>query len=292
MLNRITPLILTRNEAANIGRTLEQLSWARDIVIVDSLSDDDTLEIISTFPQVRVYQRVFDSHDRQWNFALKETSIESDWVLALDADYVLTEGFAAELDGLAPARDVEGYRAKFIYCINGKQIRSGIYPSVTVLYRRAAGTYIQDGHAQRLALDGNVETLRSTILHDDRKPLSHWLQGQSRYSELEARKLLSSTRKNLSWQDRLRLSRVAASPAALLYCLIIRGGIFDGWAGFYYAFQRGLAELTLSLYLIDHDLQSAAAAFTGNRSRDTVKTEICGDDHSEQIDRVVASKST
>jgi hypothetical protein len=48
------------------------------------------------------------------------------------------------------------------------------------------------------------------------------------------------------------------APAAMLfYCLIGRGGILDGWAGFYYAFQRALAEMMLSLYLIDHDLSEA-----------------------------------
>ena len=49
MLDQITPLILTYNEAPNIGRTLEQLTWARDIVVVDSFSTDDTVEIASSF---------------------------------------------------------------------------------------------------------------------------------------------------------------------------------------------------------------------------------------------------
>jgi hypothetical protein len=66
MLNEITPLILTYNEAANIGRTLERLAWAREIVVVDSFSDDETVEIASSFANVRVIQRVFDCHRSQW----------------------------------------------------------------------------------------------------------------------------------------------------------------------------------------------------------------------------------
>ena len=135
MLENITPLILTYNEAANIGRTLEQLRWARDIVVVDSFSDDETLEIVSSFPQVRFYQREFDSHENQWNFGLKETGITSEWVLALDADYILTEEFLAEAEALNPDPHINGYEAKFIYCVNGKRLRSGIYPPATVLYR-------------------------------------------------------------------------------------------------------------------------------------------------------------
>ena len=137
MLDQITPVVLTRNEAANIGRALERLSWARDIVVVDSFSTDDTVEIISGFPHARVYQRVFDAHETQWNFGLKETGITSEWVLALDADYILTPEFVDEPKLLKPD-SVNGYRAKFIYCINGRRLRSGVYPDATVLYRRVA----------------------------------------------------------------------------------------------------------------------------------------------------------
>src|SRR5688572_33089702 len=119
MIDNITPLILTYNEAPNIGRTLAQLSWARDIVVVDSFSGDNTLEIVSGFPQCRVYQREFDSHKNQWTFGLTETSISSEWVLGLDADYVLTNDLATELEALSPSPDVKGYRARFVYCVNG-----------------------------------------------------------------------------------------------------------------------------------------------------------------------------
>lgn len=255
MLEEITPLILTYNEAPNIGRTLAQLCWAREIVVVDSFSDDETLAIVKTFPQVRIYQREFDSHDNQWNFGLRETGISSEWVLGLDADYVLTEDLFAELRELQPEPEIKGYRAKFIYCVNGERLKSGVYPPVTVLYSHANASYIQDGHTHRLVIDGRVEDLRAAILHDDRKPLSRWLEAQSRYTKLEANKLLSSDKESLGWTDRVRRWRLVAPGAMLLYCLVIRGGVLDGWAGFYYAFQRALAELMLSLYLLDHDLR-------------------------------------
>ena len=279
MLDSITPLILTYNEAPNIGRTLEQLRWAREIVVVDSFSDDETLEIAKAFPQVRVYQREFDSHENQWNFGLKETGISSEWELGLDADYVLTEEFAAELRTLGPKSDVKGYRAKFIYCVNGKRIRSGVYPPVTVLYRNGETSYTQDGHTHRLVIDGRVDNLHAPILHDDRKSLSRWLEAQSRYTKLEASKLLASDMGSLSWTDRVRRWRVVAPAAMLFYCLIIRGGALDGWAGFYYAFQRALAELMLSLYLIDHDLgisnfELRISEFEELRRRDSKNAEI------------------
>ena len=254
MLDQITPLILTYNEARNIARTLESVSWANEIVVVDSFSDDDTLEIVASFPQARVSQRAFDSHRNQWEFGLKETGITTPWVLALDADYVVSDELIDELKNLNPSSQTAGYRAQFIYCINGKKLQSGIYPPVTVLYRREAASYIQDGHTQRLALEGAIENLRAPVFHDDRKSLKHWFSSQARYTELEAQKLLSTDRVKLSLADRLRRWRFVMPPAMLFYCLFVRGGIFDGWAGFYYAFQRAVAELMLSLHLIEHSL--------------------------------------
>ena len=252
MLDHITPLILTYNEAPNIARALASLSWAKDIVLVDSFSDDDTVGIASSFPRVRIVQRAFDSHRNQWEFGLRETAVATPWVLALDADYVLSDELIAELKNLQPSCETAGYRANFIYCIKGTRLNSGIYPPVTVLYRREAATYIQDGHTQRVTLEGPIELLRSPIFHDDRKSLKRWFSSQTRYTELEAQKLLAADPNTLGLADRLRRWRFVMPPAMLIYCLIVRGGIFDGWPGFYYAFQRALAELMLSLHLIEN----------------------------------------
>src|SRR4029079_2394126 len=246
MLDHITPLILTYNEAPNIARTLAGVSWAKDIVVVDSFSDDDTLQIAASFPQVRVIQRKFDSHRSQWEFGLKQTKISTPWVLALDADYVLSDDLIDELKRLSPKHHTAGYRANFVYCINGKKLRSGIYPPVTVLYRRESATYVQDGHTQRVALDGEIKDLNVPLLHDDRKPFRRWFNSQSRYTELEAQTLLATDLHELEFADRLRRWRFIVPPAMLVYCLVVRGGVLDGWAGFHYAFQRAMAELMLS----------------------------------------------
>jgi glycosyltransferase involved in cell wall biosynthesis len=246
MLDQITPLILTYNEAPNIARTLNSVSWANDIVVVDSFSNDATVEIATSFPHVRLFQRTFDCHRNQWEFGLRETEIATPWVLALDADYVVSSELANELEHLRPSGVIVGYRANFLYCVKGKKLRSGIYPPVTVLYRREAASYVQDGHTQRVALEGSIENLTFPMLHDDRKPLKHWFASQARYTQLEAEKLRAANPCELNLADRMRRWRIVAPPAMLVYCLIVRGGIFDGWAGLYYAFQRAMAELMLS----------------------------------------------
>lgn len=249
MLDQITPLILTYNEAPNIARCLAGLSWASEVVVVDSFSDDETVEIAKSFTNVRVVQRKFDNHRNQWEFGLKETGIATPWVLALDADYVVANDLKGELEQLRPGVHTTGYRANFIYCINGRKLRSGIYPPVTVLYRREAATYVQDGHTQRVALEGTIENLKAPLFHDDRKPLRRWFKSQARYTDLEAQKLRQANYAELGLADRMRRWRIVAPPAMLFYCLIARGGVLDGWAGFYYAFQRAMAEFMLSVNL-------------------------------------------
>jgi glycosyltransferase involved in cell wall biosynthesis len=251
MLKQITPLILTYNEGPNIQQTLDRLTWADDIVVVDSFSNDNTLEIVSRYKQARVLKRKFSTFSEQCNFGLEQGLINTEWVLNLDADYVLTDEFVEELRSLNPDSSVDAYQARFIYCVNGRRLRSGIYPPVTVLFRKNKGFYKPDGHAHRVVIDGHVSALDAAILHDDRKPLNRWFESQKCYSEIEAHKLLTTEPKLLNWKDRMRRWGVVAPPAMFVYCLLIRGGVLDGWAGFYYAFQRTFAELMLSLRLIE-----------------------------------------
>ena len=108
MLDQITPLILTLDEAPNIGRVLDRLSWAKDIVVVDSFSRDATTDIVRRYPNTRLFQRQFDLHANQWNFGLKETGITTAWVLALDADFVVPEELGAGIERPRPGSGGRG----------------------------------------------------------------------------------------------------------------------------------------------------------------------------------------
>jgi glycosyltransferase involved in cell wall biosynthesis len=251
MLDQITPLILTLDEEDNIERVLARLKWAREVVVVDSGSSDATRSILTRFANVRCVGHGFESHASQWNYGLAETSIKTDWVLALDADYVLTEEFVGELSRLSPAPDIAGYRARFRYCVFGEALRGTLYPPVIVLYRRTSGRYVQDGHTQRLTTSGRIEELQVRILHDDRKPLARWLASQVRYAKLEANLLCTRSWRESDWPDRLRKLLVVMPLLAFIYCLVFAGGVRDGWRGLYYAMQRSLAEAILSLALIE-----------------------------------------
>lgn len=254
MLDQITPVILTYNEAANIGRTLERLAWAREVVVVDSHSTDDTLAIAGRFPNARIVQRPFDSHAGQWRFATAETGIASDWILRLDADYMMEPPLREEIAALAPPAELSAYLISFTYCMDGRKLRASLYPSLPVLFRRGRESFVQDGHTEKLRIEGPVVPLANRLLHDDRKTTERWLQSQSRYQAAEADKLLSRPWAELSWADRLRLTRVLGPLAVAVHCLIVKGLIFDGTAGLLYTAQRVTADIILSMHLLRRDL--------------------------------------
>src|SRR5450432_1582695 len=117
MLDHITPVLLTYNEEENIRRTLSQLKWAKDIVVVDSGSTDATLGIVANCSQARVFKRPFDTHGNQWRYAVQETAIATPWILRLDADYQVTDELIAELTRLDPNAPVSAYQIAFDYAI-------------------------------------------------------------------------------------------------------------------------------------------------------------------------------
>jgi glycosyltransferase involved in cell wall biosynthesis len=250
-LAQVTPVILTFNEAPNIGRVLDRLTPFQEVLVVDSGSDDGTLEIVARYPNTRTISRSFDSASGQWNFAIRECEIGTEWALALDADYVLPDDFLDELSQLSPTEHVAGYRVTFSYCVLGKTLSATLYPPVLSLLRHRRTHYVQDGHTQRAQVAGTVGALQARVLHDDRKPLSRWLSSQARYADEEAALLMSSASRTLRMQDRIRRMIVVAPWLVPLYFLVARGGILDGRRGIYYALQRGVAEAILSLRLLE-----------------------------------------
>jgi glycosyltransferase involved in cell wall biosynthesis len=250
--DHITPMILTWNEEENIGRCLERLRWAEEVLVVDSFSTDRTLEICANFPGVRVVQHPFDSLAEQANFGLSE--ISTPWVLSLDADYILPAEFEGVLADFDSTR-LNGASAGFAYCVFGTPLRGTLYPLRLILHRTKDVLYIQDGHAHRAIVPGKTGELAVRIDHDDRKPIARWFASQSGYARLEAAKLLAADPRGLSRQDRLRLKVWIAPWLVAFWCLVIRRCALDGRAGLYYTFQRMIAETMLAVCLLDARLR-------------------------------------
>lgn len=259
MLSEITPLILTFNEEANIARCLERLTWAEQVLVLDSFSTDRTVEIAASFRNVRIEKRAFDDHTTQWNHAV--SLCRTPWALSLDADYVVPVEFTAEAQALNPSPETVAYFARFRYCIMGKPLRASLYPPRAILFRKEACTYVDDGHTQLLSIRGQSQELLCEVLHDDRKSLSRWLSSQLKYSELEASHILQSQSEKLNRADRIRRGGFIAPPLVFFYTLLIRGLVLDGLAGWYYVLQRTTTECMIALQLLHRRL------FTRNSDR-------------------------
>ena len=251
-LDDITVLIISYNEAPNLARTLDALRGMPRVLVLDSGSDDGTEAIARGYGNVHWYMRAFDDFAAQCNHGL--SLIDTSWVLSLDADHVLEADFVSELMNLDGA--AQGYATGFRYCVNGVPLRASLLPPRTVLFRRAAGRYVNDGHAHRIVVPGPVPQLRARIRHDDRKPLSRWLANQERYARHEVAKLRASGQ-TLGLADRIRRWRWLAPPLVFAYTLFVRGTVFDGWRGWHYAYQRAVAEAVLAMRLIEADWSGA-----------------------------------
>jgi glycosyltransferase involved in cell wall biosynthesis len=258
MIEDITPVVITYNEAANIARTLDRLVWARRIVVVDSGSTDGTLEIVRSYPQTELIHRPFDDFASQCNFGIAQ--VATVWVLSIDADYELSDALVTEMQDLRPDSATNGYQARFVYRIYGHALRGTLYPPRIVLYRKAKASYRNEGHGHRVMVVGEILPLSGVIFHDDRKPLARWFASQQRYGREEVEHLLKSNRSSLSRNDRIRLAAWPAPLAVFIYTLIFKGCLLDGWPGWYYALQRLLAEILIALEIIDQRLRRGIRA--------------------------------
>ena len=244
MLDQITPVILTRDEEANLERTLRQLAWANEVIVVDSFSTDATVAIARRFANVRVVQREFDSLASQSNFGIDQA--KTPWVLLLDADYFVPDALQQEL--IVLHRDKVAYKAAFDYAVHGRVLRASLYPARIVLLRRDKARVWQDGHAHRVQADGEVGMLQTKIIHDDRKSFARFVERQRKYMREEAQKL--RTAKTLPLSGRIRKLIFVAPFAVVVHALFVKGLILDGRAGLTYAWERFVAECILSRELL------------------------------------------
>jgi len=230
----VTATIITFNEAANIEAALASLSWADEIIVVDSESTDNTTEIARTFTD-KVIVRPWPGYVAQKNFAAEQAS--HDWIFSLDADERVTPELAAEVKAALDhdRRDVgasnrpraAGYRVPRVTFHLGRWMRStDWYPDYQLrLYdrRRArwAGKYVHES----VKADGPVEYLRSELQHFAYRDHAHHLETMDRYTTLAAKQMFEEGRRAGFFH------LVVHPPAAFFRNYVLRGGFRDGKAG-------------------------------------------------------------
>ncbi len=243
----ITPLILTFNEELNLQRTLDSLTWAKRVLVVDSGSTDRTLQIASSFSNVSISQNSFESFGRQWEFALRQPTVTTDYVLALDADMCVPGPFVDELESVFLRGSFAGGVVPFRLVVGRRALAGGLYPPQLRIFKKQQAVPGQRGHAHSFSVSGSVYRFKNRIVHDDRKPFSRWIQAQLKYAQLELERIEKSPVPLI--RDRLRRHGLMPLVMGLLsYCAA--GGPLRGRAALQYALERALFECILGLRLV------------------------------------------
>jgi len=269
----ISVVILTHNEETNIGRCLESVSWSDDILVVDSFSEDRTVEI-SKRQGARVIQRAFEDFSSQRNFASEHGNLKYEWVLHLDADEIVTPELRAELP-TAMLGGKDAYRVSSKLIFDGKFLRhAGLFPWYQVRFGRTQKLrFKQVGHGQRETVEpGRIGMLKSSLLHFNfSKGLPDWIERHNRYSTAEAHQnICGYADEDVAALDLLSIAPDRRRRAAkrifrrlpcrasirFIYMYLFRGGILDGKAGFTYC--RLLAWYEWLIVLKEREIRAQA----------------------------------
>jgi glycosyltransferase involved in cell wall biosynthesis len=284
---KVSVLILTYNEASTLPACLAALSWCDDILVIDSGSRDQTVEIARSFG-ARVLTRAFDNFAAQRNFGLDNGEFRNEWVLHLDADEIVTQEFAKALENLAPYPGSDAWRVPFKMIMFGKWLRhAGMWPAYQVRIGHVSRLRFRSvGHGQREALPPE----RVALFHE---PLLHytfahgfraWLEKHLRYAHDEARHIVSrdkdnaraitqlfSTDSNTRWRGTKALASklppFLRPFARFVFIYFCRFGFLDGAVGFVYAFMLSLYEGMIGLLI--YELRHGSGPLKENSEKPT-----------------------
>lgn len=264
--------ILTHNEEIDIADCIESALLSDDVIVVDSVSSDRTVEIAQRYP-VRVVQHAFESHGRQRTWMLESIPPKYDWVYILEADERMTPALFQEcLQAIQTDQTVGYYVAERVMFL-GRWIRhSTQYPRYQLRLLRHGQVWFDDyGHTEREVCDGPTGFLKETYPHYTcSKGMSRWIDKHNRYSTDEAQETIKQLRQGqVNWQalfwgatevERRRalkdLSlRLPFRPLIrFVYMYFFLGGVLDGRAGFTWCVLQAFYEylILIKVWEIQH----------------------------------------
>src|SRR5260370_33210043 len=187
---KLKVLLPTFKNAEIIRPTIESIQWADEILVVDSFSTDETLDICREHG-ARAIQHEYVQSAKQKNWAIPQCAHE--WVLQIDTDEVLDAGLREEIEAELenPPAGVDGFRINFKHLVLDQWVRvCGLYPEYHLrLFRRDVGRFEDKEVHAHVRVPGEVQTLGNHILHFGMTSLSKQLSNLDRYSRYQADEL-------------------------------------------------------------------------------------------------------
>jgi glycosyltransferase involved in cell wall biosynthesis len=222
--------MITLNEAANLPRTLKSVSWAQEIVVVDSGSTDATVEIARK-AGARVFEEPWKGFAAQKNSAIAHATGE--WALSLDADEEVSPELAREMQELLASEPAfSAYRIPRLNHFLGRPLRHGGYwpdPKLR-LFRLGAAQFAERPVHETMEATGPVGALKSPLLHHCYPTLEEYIEHMNRYSSAGARMLVDSGRTPRSLPA-LVWNALLNPAATFTYNYVFRLGFLDGREG-------------------------------------------------------------
>jgi len=226
----VSAIVVSFNEEENIARCLESIKWCDEIVVVDSFSTDQTLEICRQFTDI-VIQRKWTGYRDQKQFAHSQTS--NDWVLMVDSDEEVTPALQTEIrEALrTDGAKYSGYLVpRLVFYLDRWWRRGGWYPDYDVrLFRRDLATWGGTEPHEKIVVDGRVRRLQNPLHHFSYRNINDHIDRINRFTSISSRELHTVGE---SW----RLADALLRPA-VRFCrsYFLKRGFMEGFAGFHVA---------------------------------------------------------
>ena len=262
----ISICILTKNEEQDLPGCLASVAWSDDVHVMDSFSDDSTVEVAKA-AGATVTQRRFDNYAAQRNAALNEIGYKYPWILILDADERVPSQLVSILgDGVRNAADgVDGFRLRRRDYLGSSWLKHAqLSPFYIRLVRKGKAWYHREIN-EVIEVEGRVEDLPGYFEHYPfSKGVSYWLQKHNQYSTMEAQRWIDESNGAVNFSLKKALFakdfnvkrfhqkglfyKIPGRPMIKwLYMMFVRLAFLDGSAGIRYANLQAIYEYFIVL---------------------------------------------
>jgi len=224
-LSQLSCIIITYNESRNIRRCLESVSWADEIIVVDSYSTDETKKIASEFTS-RIFDLSWEGFGPAKRYAAKQ--VTGDWILSVDADEQVSENLREEIQKIIKSGDsLDGYfiprRSYFL----GRWMRhGGWHPDFVLrLFRKDKGGFTSRLVHEEVIVRGRTGRLKNDLLHFTDPDYDHYLEKLNRYTSIDAVQRYQESKRG-------SLVNLLIRPIAVFFkTYFLKRGFFDGLPG-------------------------------------------------------------
>ena len=247
----VTVIVSVKNEELNLPYCLKKLMRFAQIVVVDSGSTDNTMEI-ATAMGTEVIQFHWDGKfPKKRNWALQNANLLYEWILFLDADEFVTDEFVNEVAIKIQDPNYNGYTIQFENYFMGKKLRYGYGFHKSALFKKSKGAYekIDEDLWSHLdmevhehpVIEGKVGVINAKVVHNDFKNLDHYIDKHNAYSTWEAQRYLQLQRSkdnDLSLNQKIKYGLLNTGLLPAVYFIgayFLKLGFLDGKEGFYLA---------------------------------------------------------